>query len=51
MSEFAVRPSNIETLEEFENKGSLLSWVSTCDHKQVGILYTLTALKFFLLAG
>jgi cytochrome c oxidase subunit 1/cytochrome c oxidase subunit I+III len=51
MSELAVRPSNIETLEEFESKGSLLSWLSTCDHKQIGILYMLTALGFFLLAG
>jgi cytochrome c oxidase subunit 1/cytochrome c oxidase subunit I+III len=51
MSELAVRPSTIETLEEFESKGSLLSWLSTCDHKQIGILYMLTALGFFLLAG
>ncbi len=51
MSELAVRPATIEDLKEFEGKGTLLSWLSTCDHKQIGILYLITALGFFLVAG
>src|SRR5215204_4015522 len=27
------------------------SWLATVDHKQIGILYTLTALGFFLIGG
>jgi heme/copper-type cytochrome/quinol oxidase subunit 1 len=51
MSELVVRPETIHDLEEFEQKGNLLSWVSSCDHKQIGILYMLTALGFFIIAG
>ncbi len=29
----------------------LLSWISTTDHKQIGVLYVVTAFGFFLLAG
>lgn len=51
MSEAAVRPVPLEALETFEERRSLLTWVSTCDHKQIGILYMFTALFFFIIAG
>jgi cytochrome c oxidase subunit I len=51
MSEVAVRPVPVDALKEFEESKSLLTWVATCDHKQVGILYLLTALLFFVIAG
>jgi cytochrome c oxidase subunit 1/cytochrome c oxidase subunit I+III len=51
MSELVVRPGAIHDLQEFEEKGNLLSWISSCDHKQIGILYMLTALSFFIIAG
>ena len=51
MSEVAVRPEAVEQLEAFESKYSLFSWLSTADHKQIGILYLLTALGFFIVGG
>ena len=51
MSEAAVRPAPIEALQTFEESRSILTWVATCDHKQVGILYMVTALLFFVVAG
>ncbi len=51
MSELVVLPDTVEELKRFEDKNSILSWVSSCDHKQLGILYMLTALGFFLIAG
>ncbi len=51
MSEIAVRPEPIAELAAFEDKGTLLAWVSSCDHKQLGILYLLTALGFFIIGG
>jgi heme/copper-type cytochrome/quinol oxidase subunit 1 len=51
MSEIAVRPEPIAELAAFEGKGTILTWISSCDHKQLGILYLLTALGFFLIGG
>jgi cytochrome c oxidase subunit 1 len=31
--------------------GGILSWISTVDHKRIGILYGATALAFFLMGG
>ena len=41
----------MEELKQFEEKGTILSWLSSCDHKQIGILYLLTALGFFIVGG
>jgi heme/copper-type cytochrome/quinol oxidase subunit 1 len=51
MSEIAVRPGPIRDLTDFEEKHSLLAWLSSCDHKQIGVLYLLTALGFFIVGG
>jgi cytochrome c oxidase subunit I len=32
-------------------QGRVMSWITTVDHKRIGILYTVTALVFFALAG
>ena len=47
MSEVLVTPQSMEELERFEKTAGMLSWLSSCDHKQIGILYLLTALWFF----
>ena len=51
MSEVLVTPQSVEELERFENNAGMLSWLSSCDHKQIGILYLLTALGFFIVGG
>ena len=51
MSELAVKKESMEELEAFAARNTLLSWLSSCDHKQLGILYMLTALVFFMVAG
>ena len=33
------------------NEGPVLSWLTTTDHKRIGILYIVTAFLFFLLGG
>src|SRR4051812_11852755 len=37
--------------EESEKPSGLLGWLTTVDHKRIGILYMVTAMAFFLLAG
>ena len=32
-------------------RGRVASWVTTVDHKRIGILYIVTCLGFFLLGG
>lgn len=51
MSEIAVTPASMEHLLTFEKKAGLLTWVASVDHKQIGIMYMMTALIFFLFGG
>ena len=51
MSEVLVTPQSVEELDRFEKTAGMLSWLSSCDHKQIGILYLLTALGFFVVGG
>ncbi|MGH9511840.1 MAG: cytochrome c oxidase subunit I [Terriglobales bacterium] len=51
MSEVLVSPSSMQELDRFEKTAGMLSWLSSCDHKQIGILYLLTALAFFIIGG
>src|SRR5690349_18761325 len=37
--------------EPHEVPTGLLSWVTTTDHKRIGILYAVTALTFFAIGG
>ena len=43
------RPKEIE--REFSFSETLYKWVATVDHKRLGLLYTLTSLLFFIVAG
>ncbi len=51
MSEVVVTPQSMQELERFEKTAGMLSWLSSCDHKQIGILYLLTAVVFFIVGG
>lgn len=50
-SEVAVNPATMERLSAFESKAGLLSWVASVDHKQIGVMYMITSLIFFLIGG
>lgn len=47
---FAV-PKNDDPLPSLKSSHGLLSWISTVDHKQLGILYVYLALFFFMVGG
>jgi cytochrome c oxidase subunit I len=40
-----------EALTPTWKEGRILSWVTTVDHKRIGVLYLVTAFGFFLAAG
>jgi cytochrome c oxidase subunit 1 len=40
-----------ETLTPTWKEGRVMSWVTTVDHKRIGVLYLVTAFGFFLAAG
>ena len=46
----SVTDTNVKSLDVAPNTG-LLSWVSTIDHKRIGILYILTATIFLGVGG
>src|SRR5215510_10765928 len=51
-AEVAVPVPQIEAAPAVERRRwAGWSWLATVDHKQIGILYTLTALVFFLIGG
>jgi cytochrome c oxidase subunit 1 len=39
------------TMPEAPSRGGLVTWVTTTDHKRIGVLYMVTAFGFFLLGG
>jgi cytochrome c oxidase subunit I len=45
-----VAPEKIESIFEVKEYRGLLSWLSSVDHKQIGIMYIVTSLFFFLAA-
>lgn len=51
MSDAILVPELSEPLPDPRSHEGLLAWVASVDHKQIGILYLLTALFFFLLGG
>ena len=50
-SEIPVTTQSMQDLDQFEKSSGMLSWFSSCDHKQIGILYLLTASGFFVIGG
>ena len=51
MSELRVLPGPMEELRLFEEKAGLLKWVASVDHKQIGVMYMVSSLGFFLVGG
>ncbi len=51
MREIPVTSQSMRELERFDKIAGMLSWLCSCDHKQIGILYLLTALGFFVIGG
>ncbi len=51
MSEIPLVPEIDRPLPKLKEDQGLLSWVSTVDHKQIGILYMITTLFFFVVGG
>lgn len=43
--------TNVMTLPRPMARGGLWSWITTVDHKRIGILYLVTAFFFFILGG
>ena len=44
-------PKEISVEESYLHGGGLLGWLTTVDHKRIGVLYGLTTLLFFLMGG
>ena len=40
-----------ETLAPTWKEGRVMGWLTTVDHKRIGVLYLVTAFLFFLAAG
>lgn len=51
MSSDALHTAPAIPYEQSDESSGLLAWVSTVDHKKIGILYLLTALMYFCVAG
>jgi cytochrome c oxidase subunit 1/cytochrome c oxidase subunit I+III len=51
MSEVPVTLPVLKKLEHFEKNAGMLSWIASVDHKQIGIMYMVTSLIFFLVGG
>ena len=49
-SRIPLVPENTAPLPSLKENNGLLSWVASVDHKQIGIMYIVTSLFFFLLA-
>jgi cytochrome c oxidase subunit I len=46
-----VRPAPGHAPEPYSEQSGLWSWLTTVDHKRIGILYLYTALGFFVWGG
>lgn len=47
----SAHPHSVAIAAEAKPERGMLSWVTTVDHKRIGILYMLTALIFFVVGG
>jgi len=50
-SRIPLVPENTVPLPSVKENNGLLSWVASVDHKQIGIMYLLATLIFFLIGG
>lgn len=51
MSRIPLVPENVEPLPSIGDSEGLLSWVGSIDHKQIGIMYIIATLVYFLIGG
>lgn len=51
MSRIPLVPENVEPLPSVGENEGLLSWIASVDHKQIGIMYLIATLVFFLIGG
>jgi cytochrome c oxidase subunit I len=51
MSHVPLVPESTKPLTSLEGSSGLLSWIASIDHKQIGIMYILGSLFFFLVGG
>ncbi len=51
MSETPATTEHLPLLTAFQREHWRLAWISTVDHKRIGILYLVTGLVFFLIGG
>src|SRR5438093_12995064 len=51
MTTVAERPVVAPAPEPARHPAGLVDWLTTADHKKIGILYMVTSFAFFLLAG
>ncbi len=51
MSDAPLVPENKAALPSLRQDNGLLAWVSSVDHKQIGLMYLLVTLFFFLVGG
>jgi cytochrome c oxidase subunit I len=51
MSDITLAPGSSEAFPRVGRPEGLLSWVASVDHKQIGIMYIIVALVFFVVGG
>jgi cytochrome c oxidase subunit I len=51
MSEEAIVPEPTSALPGVKEPEGLLSWIGSVDHKQIGIMYMVTTMLFFIVGG
>jgi hypothetical protein len=51
MSEISLAPDAAESLPTLSQPTGLLRWIASVDHKQIGIMYIIAALIFFVVGG
>ncbi|MEJ2349788.1 MAG: cytochrome c oxidase subunit I [Anaerolineales bacterium] len=51
MSDVPLAPESTEALPSLQESEGLLSWFSSVDHKQIGIMYLILTLFFFCIGG
>lgn len=51
MSDIPFTPGLVAGAEQIESRGLLLEWISTVDHKKIGVLYLLATALFFSAGG
>jgi len=51
MSRMPLVPENVEPLPSVSQSEGLLSWIASVDHKQIGIMYLIATLAFFVIGG